>query len=83
MNNFCRHLRLSLLERFDNLIMMWISMFLKKKLFHMSLVRSLLSYHNFEGIIDFVKKYWKKNKTFLSWLFLYLSKIKSEPKMDL
>ena len=50
MNNFWRHLKLSLSERFN--IDVDIHVFKNTKLVHTSLVKPLLSYHNFDKIID-------------------------------
>ena len=69
MNNFCRHLRLSLSERFNIDIEVYISK--KKKLVHMSVIKTLLSYQFFEEIIEFLKKYWKKNYFFPGYFFIY------------
>ena len=56
MYNFCRHLTLSLPQRFNIDVDVRVSK--KKKLVHMSLVKPLSSYRFFEEIIDFVKSYW-------------------------
>ena len=80
MNNFCRHLRLSLSQRFNIDVDVYFSK--KKKLAHMSLVKPLSSYRFSEEIIEFVKKLLAKKKILFSWLFVHLPKIKPEPKME-
>ena len=54
MNKFCRHLRLSLSQRFNIDVDVYFSK--KKKLVHMSLIKPLSSYRFSEEIIEFVKK---------------------------
>ena len=40
------------------------AMFQNKKKFHMSLVKTLLSYNFHEEVIDFLKGHWEKEKFF-------------------
>ena len=40
------------------------AMFQNKKKFHMSLVKTLLSYNFHEEVIDFLKGHWEKEKLF-------------------
>ena len=56
MNNFCRHLRESLSERYNIEVDAFVSK--KKKLVHMSLVKPLLTYNFFEEMIVFIRNYW-------------------------
>lgn len=37
----------------------------------MSVIKTLLSYQFFEEIIEFLKKYWKKNYSFPGYFFIY------------
>ena len=62
MNSFCRHLRVSLSQRFSIDVAVCVSK--KKKLVHLSLEKPLLSYHSFEEIIQFVNDVWQKRKLF-------------------
>ena len=54
MNNFYRHLRLTLSQRCNIDVDVYVSK--KRKLVHTSLVKHLFSYRIFEEIIDFVKR---------------------------
>ena len=70
MNNFCRHFRLSLSQKFNIDVDVYVSK--KKKLVHMSLVKPLLTYHSFKEIIEFVKNYWQKREfIFPGYFFIY------------
>ena len=91
MNNFCRNLRLSLSQRFNIDVDVYVSK--KKKLVHMSLVKLLLSYRSFKEITEFVKNYWQKRKFFfpgnsfiypklnesLKWRYDYVLIVKNKP----
>ena len=87
MNNFCRQLRLSLSQRFNIDVDVYVSK--KKKLVHMSLVKPLFSYCFFKEIIDFVKCYQQKRKFFfpgyfsiylsLKWRYDYVLIVKNKP----
>ena len=78
MNNFCIHLRLSLSQRFNIDVDVYVSK--KKKLIHMPLVKLLFSYRSFEEIIDFVKSYWQKRKFFFPGYFFIYPKLKQSLK---
>ena len=69
MNNFYRHLRLSLSQRFK-----------EKKLIYISLVKSLLSYRFLEEIIEFLKNYWQKGKFFFPGYFFIYPKLNQSLK---
>ena len=58
------------------------AMFQNKKKFHMSLVKTLLSYNFHEEVIDFLKGHWEKEKLFFSRLFFNLSGSKSWRKIN-
>ena len=60
MNKFCRHLSLSLSQRFNIDVDVYVSK--KKKLVHRPLVKPLFSYRSFKEIIEFVKNYWQKKE---------------------
>ena len=72
MNNFCRHLKVSLSERFNIAADVYVSK--KKRKFHMSLVKPLLSYNFHEEVIDFFKSCQEKEKLFFpGYFFIYLN----------
>ena len=78
MNNFYRHLRLSLSQRFNIDVDVCVSK--KKKLVHTSLVKHLFSYRFFVEIIDFVKSCWQEIKFFFPGYFFIYPKLNQSLK---
>lgn len=70
MNNFCRCLKLSLMEKFRTEINIFVSK--KKKLFHMSFLNILISHESFNDFVSFMRSYWHARKYFYSgYFFIY------------
>ena len=70
MNNFCRHLKLSLSGRFNIAADVYVSK--KKKEVSYALVKSLLSYNFHEEVIDFLKICQEKKNYFFLVIFLFI-----------
>ena len=71
MNNFCRHLKLSLSGRFNIAADVYVSKKKKKEVSY-ALVRSLLSYNFHEEVTDFLKICQEKKNYFFLVIFLFI-----------
>ena len=70
MNSFCRHLGQSLSKKCKIEVDVFVSK--KKKLVHLSLVKSILSYEFFKEMIEYIRCYWhERKKIFLGYFFIH------------